>query len=113
MPPMLPTTLPTPLTLAKRENRSNDSRTRSGSSDIESGARGARAKEPGATVAVALRGLAPELRAAIVETYFRGRTAREAATVLGVSPELVKARLYRAMRALNSALSESEVMPAA
>jgi RNA polymerase sigma-70 factor, ECF subfamily len=64
-------------------------------------------------VAVALRGLDPELRAAIVETYFRGRTAREAATVLGVSSELVKARLYWAMRELNSALSGLEVMPAA
>jgi RNA polymerase sigma-70 factor (ECF subfamily) len=63
--------------------------------------------------ATALRALAPDQRAAIVETYFRGRTVREAAGILEVPPEVITARIYLAMRALNSALSELEVKPAA
>jgi DNA-directed RNA polymerase specialized sigma24 family protein len=66
-----------------------------------------------AAVAVALRGLAPDQQTAIVETYFRGRSVREAAGVIGVSPELLKTRIYDAMCALNRALSQMGVARAA
>jgi len=36
-----------------------------------------------------------------VATYFRGRTTREAAQVLGLAPADAKARLYQAMRDLS------------
>jgi DNA-directed RNA polymerase specialized sigma24 family protein len=85
-----------PLLIEKRENRDDTRWTPSGSAGIAARA----------AVAAAVRGLAPDHRAALVETFFRGRTVREAARVLGVSPEQVKIRVYYAMRALNSALPE-------
>jgi len=97
-----------PLPIGKRENRNNGS-----GSTPSSGSNIGPNIGPKAAVAVALRGLAPDHRTALVETYFRGRSVREAAKVLGVSPELVKTRVYYAMRALNLALSELGALPAA
>jgi RNA polymerase sigma-70 factor (ECF subfamily) len=57
----------------------------------------------------ALGSLSPEHRAAIVETYYRGRTVAEAARVLGVPPGTVKSRCYYALRALKLALTERGV----
>lgn len=60
-------------------------------------------------VADALQSLSPEHRAAIVETYYRGRTVDEAAGVLGIPPGTVKSRCYYALRALKLALAERGV----
>jgi RNA polymerase sigma-70 factor (ECF subfamily) len=57
----------------------------------------------------ALQSLSPEHRAVIVETYYRGRTVAEAATVLGVPSGTVKSRCYYALRALKLALAERGV----
>jgi RNA polymerase sigma-70 factor, ECF subfamily len=57
----------------------------------------------------ALHSLSPEHRAVIVETYYRGRTVNEAATVLGIPPGTVKSRCYYALRALKLALAERGV----
>jgi len=59
----------------------------------------------------ALASLSPEHRAAIVETYYRGRTVAEAARVLGVPPGTVKSRCHYALRALKLALTERGVTP--
>jgi len=48
-----------------------------------------------------LRSLSTQHREIIVATYFRGRTTREAARVLGLDPAVAKARLYQAMRDLS------------
>jgi RNA polymerase sigma-70 factor (ECF subfamily) len=58
-------------------------------------------------VADALRTLSPEHRAALVEVYLRGRTANEAADVLGVAPGTVKSRVHYAVRALRSSLGNT------
>ncbi|BCJ51395.1 hypothetical protein Asp14428_28700 [Actinoplanes sp. NBRC 14428] len=50
---------------------------------------------------IMLRSLPAEHREVIVATYFRGRTTREAAQVLGLAPATVNALLYQAMRGLN------------
>lgn len=47
-----------------------------------------------------------EHRAAIRETYVRGRTVREAAVVLGMPEGAVKSRVYHAMKILHRALRE-------
>ena len=57
----------------------------------------------------ALRSLSPEHRAVLVETYYRGRSVAEAATVLGIPPGTVKSRCYYALRALGLALAERGV----
>jgi RNA polymerase sigma-70 factor, ECF subfamily len=57
-------------------------------------------------VAEAIETLSPEHRAAVVETYFRGRSVAEAAGVLGVPAGTVKSRTYYALRALRLALEE-------
>jgi RNA polymerase sigma-70 factor, ECF subfamily len=57
-------------------------------------------------VLLAFDRLQPELRAVLVEVYFRKRTVAEAAQSLGVPRETVKARIYHAMRALRLALDE-------
>ncbi len=57
----------------------------------------------------ALSSLSPEHRAAIVETYYGGRTVAEAARVLGIPPGTVKSRCYYALRALKLALAERGV----
>jgi RNA polymerase sigma-70 factor (ECF subfamily) len=58
-------------------------------------------------VAEALATLSPPHRAALVETYYRGRSVAEAALVLGVRPGTVKSRVYYALRALRLAFEES------
>jgi RNA polymerase sigma-70 factor (ECF subfamily) len=57
-------------------------------------------------VAEAIETLSPEHRAAVVETYFRGRSVADAAGVLGVPAGTVKSRTYYALRALRLALEE-------
>ena len=57
----------------------------------------------------ALDALSEEHRAVIVETFYRGRTVAEAATVLGIPPGTVKSRCYYALRALKLALAERGV----
>jgi RNA polymerase sigma-70 factor, ECF subfamily len=57
-------------------------------------------------VADALRTLSPEHRAALIEVYYRGRTAAEAGDVLGVAPGTVKSRVHYAVRALRASLGE-------
>ena len=60
-------------------------------------------------VADALATLSPDHRAVLVETYYRGRSVAEAATVLGVPPGTVKSRTFYALRALRLALEERGV----
>jgi RNA polymerase sigma-70 factor (ECF subfamily) len=60
-------------------------------------------------VTEALRSLSPDHRAVLVETYYRGRSVAEAASVLGVPPGTVKSRCYYALRALSLALTERGV----
>jgi RNA polymerase sigma-70 factor, ECF subfamily len=60
-------------------------------------------------VAEAIDTLSPEHRAAVIETYFRGRSVAEAAGVLGVPAGTVKSRTYYALRALRLALEERGV----
>ena len=60
-------------------------------------------------IADALNSLSQEHRAVIVETYYRGRSVAEAATVLGIPPGTVKSRCYYALRALKLALTERGV----
>jgi RNA polymerase sigma-70 factor (ECF subfamily) len=57
----------------------------------------------------ALDSLSREHRAVIVETYYRGRSVAETATVLGIPPGTVKSRCYYALRALKLALAERGV----
>lgn len=57
----------------------------------------------------ALAKLSPDHRAVLVETYYRGRSVREAAAVLRVPPGTVKSRTYYALRALRLALQERGV----
>ena len=60
-------------------------------------------------IADALDSLSREHRAVIVETYYRGRTVAEAASVLGIPPGTVKSRCYYGLRALKLALAERGV----
>ncbi len=57
-------------------------------------------------VVEAMRTLTPEHRAALIETYYRGRSVAEAANILGVPEGTVKSRTYYALRNLRSALEE-------
>jgi RNA polymerase sigma-70 factor (ECF subfamily) len=57
----------------------------------------------------ALGSLSQEHRSVIVETYYRGRTVAETASVLGIPPGTVKSRCYYALRALKLALAERGV----
>jgi RNA polymerase sigma-70 factor (ECF subfamily) len=57
----------------------------------------------------ALGSLSPEHRAVIFETYYRGRTVEEAATVLAIPAGTVKSRSYYALRSLKLALAERGV----
>jgi RNA polymerase sigma-70 factor (ECF subfamily) len=59
-----------------------------------------------AQITEALRSLSRDHREALVETYFRGRSVAEAASVLGVPPGTVKSRTYYGLRALRAALEE-------
>ncbi|MBT2211214.1 hypothetical protein GNZ18_05890 [Actinomadura sp. NEAU-AAG5] len=57
-----------------------------------------------AAVVRALRALPPAHREILAETVFRDRSVNEAAAALGVPVEVVKDRVYRALRALHGAL---------
>ncbi len=61
-------------------------------------------------VAEALAELSPAHRAVLVETFYRGRSVRQAASVLGVPEGTVKSRTYYALRALRGALTERGVI---
>jgi RNA polymerase sigma-70 factor, ECF subfamily len=60
-------------------------------------------------VADALRALSQEHREVLVETYYRGRSVAEAASVLGIPAGTVKSRTYYALRALKVVLAERGV----
>lgn len=61
----------------------------------------------------ALQSLSPEHRAVLVTVYYGGKTAAEAAEILGVPPGTIKSRTYYALRALKSAIEEAkEEVPA-
>jgi RNA polymerase sigma-70 factor (ECF subfamily) len=47
-----------------------------------------------------VRDLPAQHREILVTTYFRHRTIDEAATLLGLTPETAKSRLYQALRDL-------------
>jgi RNA polymerase sigma-70 factor (ECF subfamily) len=57
------------------------------------------------TVRQALNLLSPEHRGVLIEIYFRGRSAREAATVLGIPEGTVKSRAHYAVRFLRTAIT--------
>lgn len=57
-------------------------------------------------VTEAMATLTADHRAALVETYYRGRSVAEAADALGVPAGTVKSRTYYALRNLRSALEE-------
>ncbi|MBP2705007.1 sigma-70 family RNA polymerase sigma factor [Microbispora sp. RL4-1S] len=62
-------------------------------------------------VAEALASLRPEHREVLLETYYRGRSVKEASEVLGIPPGTVKSRTYYALRALKLALEERGLAP--
>jgi RNA polymerase sigma-70 factor (ECF subfamily) len=62
-------------------------------------------------VADALSTLRTEHRQVLVETYYRGRSVAEAATVLGIPAGTVKSRTFYALRALKLALEERGLAP--
>jgi RNA polymerase sigma-70 factor, ECF subfamily len=62
-------------------------------------------------VADALTALRPEHRQVLVETYYRGRSVAEAASVLGIPLGTVKSRTFYALRALKLALEERGLAP--
>ncbi len=62
-------------------------------------------------VADALAALTPAHREALMSTYYAGRTAAEAASVLGVPEGTVRSRVFYALRALRVALEERGVTP--
>jgi RNA polymerase sigma-70 factor, ECF subfamily len=62
-------------------------------------------------VADAMRALRAEHRNVLLETYYRGRSVAEAATVLGIPPGTVKSRTFYALRALKLALEERGLAP--
>jgi RNA polymerase sigma-70 factor (ECF subfamily) len=62
-------------------------------------------------VADALQTLRPDHRAVLLETYYRGSSVAEAATVLGIPPGTVKSRTFYALRALKLALEERGLAP--
>ncbi|HLL69286.1 MAG TPA: sigma-70 family RNA polymerase sigma factor [Micromonosporaceae bacterium] len=57
----------------------------------------------------ALRTLTPAHRQILVESYFRGHTAQEVATQLGLPVGTVKSRLFYALRALRTVLANKGV----
>ncbi|AEW93719.1 RNA polymerase sigma factor SigL [Streptantibioticus cattleyicolor NRRL 8057 = DSM 46488] len=61
------------------------------------------------TLSDALGELSEAHRQVLVETYFKGRTANEAAAELGVPPGTVRSRIFYALRSLRVALEERGV----
>ncbi len=61
------------------------------------------------TIADALDDLSEQHRRVLVETYFKGRTANEAAAELQVPPGTVRSRVFYALRSLRIALEERGV----
>lgn len=62
-------------------------------------------------VAEAIAALRPEHREVLLETYYRGRSVKEAAEVLGIPPGTVKSRTFYALRALKLVLEERGLAP--
>ncbi|MCT9934754.1 sigma-70 family RNA polymerase sigma factor [Planotetraspora sp. A-T 1434] len=62
-------------------------------------------------IADALASLRPEHREVLMETYYRGRSVKEASEILGIPPGTVKSRTYYALRALKLALEERGLAP--
>jgi RNA polymerase sigma-70 factor (ECF subfamily) len=54
----------------------------------------------------AIRRLRPEHRQVLVETYYRGRSGRDVAEVLGIPEGTVRSRLFYALRTLRLTLEE-------
>jgi RNA polymerase sigma-70 factor, ECF subfamily len=61
------------------------------------------------TISDALEDLSEQHRRVLVETYFKGRTANEAAVELEVPPGTVRSRIFYALRSLKIALEERGV----
>ncbi|MFJ8476637.1 sigma-70 family RNA polymerase sigma factor [Kitasatospora sp. NPDC094011] len=61
------------------------------------------------TVADALADLSPAHREVLVETFLKGRTAKEAAAELGIPAGTVRSRVFYALRSLRIALEERGV----
>lgn len=61
-------------------------------------------RERPAAVARAFRSLRPAHREILTETVFRDRSVNEAAATLGVPVDVVKLRVYEALRELHSVL---------
>ena len=61
-------------------------------------------------VAEALAELTPDHRAVLVETFYRGRSVRQAAAFLEIPEGTVKSRTFYALRALKVALTERGVI---
>ncbi|MDL4816100.1 sigma factor-like helix-turn-helix DNA-binding protein [Actinomadura opuntiae] len=61
-------------------------------------------RTPSAAVARAFQALPPAHREILTETVFRERSVNEAAAQLGVPVDVVKVRVYRALRALHATL---------
>ena len=62
-------------------------------------------------IAQALATLRPEHREAIVETFYRGCSATEAAAALGIPAGTVKSRTYYGLKALKLVLQERGITP--
>jgi RNA polymerase sigma-70 factor (ECF subfamily) len=62
-------------------------------------------------VADALAALRPDHRRVLLETYYRGHSVAEAATVLGIPAGTVKSRAFYALRALRLELEERGLAP--
>ena len=61
-----------------------------------------------APIELMLRNLPDQHREILVATHFRGRTTREAARQLGLTPAVAKHRLYQAMRDLSEMVAASQ-----
>jgi RNA polymerase sigma-70 factor (ECF subfamily) len=60
------------------------------------------------TVRQGLMELSPDHRRVLVEVYYHGRSAREAAAILSIPEGTVKSRLFYALRALAAATGQTE-----
>jgi RNA polymerase sigma-70 factor (ECF subfamily) len=60
------------------------------------------------TMRSALMSLSADHRRVLIETYYNGRSAREAAAALGIPEGTVKSRLFYALRALAAATGQAD-----